>query len=625
LFFLGEDTERVVSVLERLGVCQIERVPTELKDYLAPYFPAQFRDAFRRLRDLYEPLAQRWQLASQGFADVPHVPTADEMNRLARSMETVSAQVAELARRARQLAQRETELEHFDEYVKALAELDIDVAALADLRFLHLRVGTVPLENFNRLKESAALTEDVVLPLGTRRDRAHVMVVGAGGITPDLEGLLVKADFEPIDTSDSIFAADADNIQQRLAQEAAAVPKQFHELEREEKQVQDGSRALLLHAAQVVAGATVLAECEGAIEGRAPLAFLTGWVARDRLTELKEALARDVRNPVAVTHEPPGDGDDGQPPSDCTVPAIFRPGVSLVSLYGPPGYDEINPTLVLALSTPLLFGMMFGDVGYGVLLAAAAILLRRWLGHWIAVVLSCSLASVVFGFLYGSVFGVEHWLPAIWLRPMDEPFRLLAFSLWAGVGFIVLAFLLKAASLLRQGRRQEALLGFQGGGGAVLYFGAVFVCRSLYVDQAVSVPAMLLFVGGLALTAIHAANELNTQGRSAVAELATEYFHGILSLLTNTLSFLRLAAFALSHAALSMALFFLVEMIPPTTLGWALRVVVLVVGSTVALVLHVLVVAVQTIRLQFYEGLTRYFRGDGRVFQPLQFPETTQM
>jgi V/A-type H+-transporting ATPase subunit I len=122
-------------------------------------------------------------------------------------------------------------------------------------------------------------------------------------------------------------------------------------------------------------------------------------------------------------------------------------------------------------------------------------------------------------------------------------------------------------------------------------------------------------------TAWHVASELREHGHAVLGSMATEFFHGALSLLTNTLSFLRLAAFALNHGALSMALFLVVEQLPVGPLGWVLRGLVLVAGSAVILVLDVLVVAVQTVRLEFYEGLTRYFRGDGKEFLPLRFPE----
>jgi V/A-type H+-transporting ATPase subunit I len=520
----------------------------------------------------------------------------------------------------------------------------------------------VPAENLDRLRESAELGEDLVLSLGKIDDRAHVLVIGAGGISPDLEGLLAKAHFAPVDLTVKNFAAKwdggspstphqpetsvraessssltlrvnvkdssipltSDEILANVAAESSTVAARLGELERDELELRALSSQRVLAAAGLLARAAVFAECEGALEGRAPAAFLSGWVPLSELPNLERQLRREIRNPVAVVQEilPRETGRGAQPPSLMPVPLLFRSGARLVTLYGQPGYGELNPTIILAATAPLFFGMMFGDVGQGLLLAILALALRRRLGTWLAPALACSLGCTAFGFLYGSAFGFEGWLPALWLRPMSEPFRLLAVALWIGVVFLLITFVLKVANLLLQGRWFEAACSFQGLAGAIFYAGGVIALRAVYCGNAVPLAALVLGTSGVVLTAIHAASEIRSHGREALTNLTAEYFHGLISLFTNTLSFLRLAAFALNHAALSLALFLLVEMIPPTPLGWAARILALVTGSTFILTLDALVVAVQTIRLEFYEGLTRYFRGDGQPYQPLRFPET---
>jgi V/A-type H+-transporting ATPase subunit I len=121
---------------------------------------------------------------------------------------------------------------------------------------------------------------------------------------------------------------------------------------------------------------------------------------------------------------------------------------------------------------------------------------------------------------------------------------------------------------------------------------------------------------------MHAAHEIRTAGTTALAAFVGEFLHEALTLVTNTLSFLRLAAFALNHGALSLALFLVLDMIPTGAAWLPGRIVVFVIGSTVLLVLDALLITVQTIRLEFYEGLTRYYRGDGRPYRPLQFTGT---
>lgn len=375
----------------------------------------------------------------------------------------------------------------------------------------------------------------------------------------------------------------------------------------------------------MVSRAAVFVECESVLEGRAPVSFLNGWVARDQVERLRQALADEVSSPVAVVSQPPVDHKMlTDAPSDLDVPRIFQPGAQLVSLYGPPGYNELNPTLVISATTPLMFGMMFGDVGHGLLLLLATLGLRRWLRAWVAVGVSCSLAAIVFGFLYGSVFGIEDSLPALWMRPMEEPFRLLAVALWTGVLFVLLTYLLKTASLLRQRLWTAAFIGLQGLAGAVFYLGAVLAVRAVYAGDRIPPLGAGLLTISLLLVGWHTGLEIRQHGRAVLADMVSEYFHALLTQLTNTLSFLRLAAFALAHAALALATFLVMETIPPTAVGWVFRVGVFLFGTAVILVLDGLAVAIQTVRLQLYEGLARYFRGDGQVYRPLRFDETLE-
>jgi len=99
--------------------------------------------------------------------------------------------------------------------------------------------------------------------------------------------------------------------------------------------------------------------------------------------------------------------------------------------YGVPRYGEIDPTVLFAVSFVLMFGMMFGDVGHGLTIALAGLLLRRRLGQFAALAIAIGASSTVFGLLYGSVFGFEHLLPALWMSPLTDPMRMLAWR-WVG-------------------------------------------------------------------------------------------------------------------------------------------------------------------------------------------------
>jgi V/A-type H+-transporting ATPase subunit I len=625
LFFLSDNLPDVISVLGRLRICHINRQPSPLKEYLEPYFPEAFRSAYQQLREPYEALAQRWHLtgAAELATAARQIPSISVMLRLTEELTRCRQQVNAFDEQQRELEQRQEQLTQFAYYLRALATLEVDFTTLAELRFLHVRAGTVPLENLQRLQESARLAEDLVLSIGTQQDRAFVLVLGAGSISADLEGLLTKAHFVPLPQQVAPATRRSESIAPQLDAEAQAIREQLRAIERKIAHLCERAKPVVLEGAAVLAQAAVLIECDGALESRAPLAFLRGWVPADRLSELEQTLLREVPTPVVLVREPATDSQEqGPPPSVLRVPTLFLPGAVLVRLFGVPAPDELNPALILAITAPFLFGMMFGDLGQSSLIIGLALAFRRRVGPWLAPLVACGMSSFVFGLLYGSIFGMEEWLPALWLRPLKEPFRLLTASLTVGVAFLLLTFMLKAVNLVLQRQWQQALLSFQGGAGAVCYLSAIWLVKDFSRGESVHAPELILLVTGLVMLGLGAVHEIRVTGLSALTQLGTELFHGGLSLITNTLSFLRLAAFALNHGALSLALFLVADAIPRTPVGWLARGLVLVVGTVVILVLDLLVVGVQTIRLEFYEGLTRYYRGDGKEFLPLRFRGT---
>ena len=172
LFFLAADAPAVVSALARLRACEPDRAPTELKDYLVPYFPDDFRVAVRQLRERYEPLASRWALTGEVDLNAfePRVPTVEEIARLTEALQPVYERAVAIDGEVKERRRRQVDIDHVVYQVRALIDLGIDVAGLADLRYLHLKAGSVPAENVERLRDSAELSGDVVLILGKQAE-----------------------------------------------------------------------------------------------------------------------------------------------------------------------------------------------------------------------------------------------------------------------------------------------------------------------------------------------------------------------------------------------------------------------------------------------------------------------
>lgn len=357
---------------------------------------------------------------------------------------------------------------------------------------------------------------------------------------------------------------------------------------------------------------------------RGELAALAGWVPVARESDLAARLA-DVGAGV-VPLEPPRGLD---PPTLLHDGGGMRRSFSpLVQTYSTVPYADVDPTVAAGLAYMFMFGMMFGDAGHGALLVLAGLMLRsgrpaglaRWRGIW-PFVLGSGAAAMVFGVLYGEFFGPTGIVPVLWLAPLEDPVTLLGVAI--GVGAVLLAgsYVLGTTNRWREGGWPLALSAASGVAGAALFTGL-----GLVVLGVVSSLSWLLPVGsvvaaagiGLAYVGFLAAAGGSMAG---VAQATVELFDVVIRLGTNLVSFARLAAFGLTHAAIGLIVW------DGTAALWGsgglallAAVVVFVVGNVVAFALEALVAGVQALRLEYYELFSRVFSGEGRPFRPWHLP-----
>lgn len=331
------------------------------------------------------------------------------------------------------------------------------------------------------------------------------------------------------------------------------------------------------------------------------LVWITGWTDDLDGRRLGAALDRaQSRALLRLTRPPAG----ARPPQVLNNPGWLKPFELFARALGVPGSDEADPTPLLVVIVPLLFGYMFGDVGQGLVLMLVGFwLMRRF--ELARLIVLCGASATVFGLLFGSLFGIEHLIPALWLHPMSEPLTVLAVPLLFAVGLLSLGHLLSGLGARRRGRLGDWLL--VDAGFLVMYLGLVLM---LVLEGAglgwLPLAGLAWYLIGSYLVAHRLLGAITAIGH---------LLENGLQLLTNTLSFARVGAFALAHAALSSAIVTMADAAP----AWA-AIVILVMGNLVILLLEGLVVSIQTTRLVLFEFFNRFLRGTGRVFTPLPAP-----
>ncbi len=351
-------------------------------------------------------------------------------------------------------------------------------------------------------------------------------------------------------------------------------------------------------------------------------AVFVGWAPKPALATLAVRLAAAGASLVELRRP------RGQQPPTLLAPAPaadpFRP---LLSTYGAVPYRDLDPTPFVAVTYCLMFGMMFGDVGDGLLIVLAALALRRARDPRLAplrrvwpMIAALGAAAVVFGALYGELFGPTKLLPTLWLAPLDEPTRLLGFAIAAGVCLLAASYLIGIVNRWREGGPALALTARSGIPGFALLLGGALAA----VGAIAHLGPLEIFGFGLAAVAVVPLTVgLRAEaggGATGVFEVVIGVFDSLLRLFSNIFSFARLAAFGLMHAAIGQVVLHAAGSLIGTPIGDLAAALTFVVGSAAAFALEGLVVAVQALRLEYYELFSRLFAGEGRPFRPFSLP-----
>ena len=533
-----------------------------------------------------------------------------------------------------QLQRQVQELQARTDQVEPYRALDVPLDSLRPSPFLHFVTGTLPVGAVDRVAEGQ---RTVVLPLPLSKGRQPILALTMAKEQTALEETLRQAGFQgeelPVlkELTPERVLAESQQEQERLSQKLAL-------LEEEGRALATETSGPLAEIEQWAATERHLTAAEQLFSGTAASVLIAGWIPAIDAPSAEEELRRCTGGCCAVELTDANNVPQQEVPVLLRHSRLLRPFEMLVTAYGLPRYGEVAPTLFVAISYVLMFGMMFGDVGHGslVALAGAGLVLaggaakRRDVG---VLLLANGLSSAGFGAAYGSYFGLpglkEH---ALWRDPLEgDPMALMLLAIGLGVALMSVGLVLNIINRLRRGQLVEGLLDKFGVVGVVFYWGALILAAKSAAIQAQGwwAWAVLVFLAAPVgcwtvkepLTLWwhrRAGRETEPSGMAgAMTESLVGAFEGILLYLANTISFVRLAAYAMSHAALLMAAFTLAEQVRSLSpAGSVLAATVIVLGNIIAILLEGIVAAVQALRLEYYEFFGKFFSGDGQPFKP---------
>ena len=586
------------------------------------------------------PYREEWKLANDLVQNLPAQNTPVRERSLEEAVDAVRSIRQTLAQLNDREAELEKQLETYTasyEQVAPFTQLNYDISSILHFRCIKFRFGRISLEYFEKFQSFVYDAVDTIL-FKCREDEEYVWLVY---FTPSpcadkVDAIYASMHFERLFLPDD-YEGTPKEAAQLLEEKIAGVKADLEKLRKERQSVLESRREELTGAAERLNRYTrnfdvrKLAACTNHDDNT--FFILCGWMtARDAAAFQKES---ESDKDLFLILEPDHNDILSKPPTKMRNPGIFRPFEMFIQMYGLPDYNEIDPTILVAITYSVFFGFMFGDMGQGLCLLIGGFLLYRAKKMNLAAIISCcGFFSTIFGFLFGSIFGFEDIIDAAWLRPGEAmttlPFigrlnTVFVIAVALGMGIIILTMILNIINSIRAHDPEKTWFDTNGAAGLVFYAAMASVIvlfmtghplpAGIVLAVMFGIPLLLMFFKE-PLTALVEKKAAAIEGGKGmfVVQGFFELFEVLLSYFSNTISFVRVGAFAVSHAAMMEVVLMLAgyESGSASSVNW----LVVVLGNVFVCGMEGLIVGIQVLRLEYYELFSRFYRGTGRAFKP---------
>ncbi|MDR2398464.1 MAG: V-type ATP synthase subunit I [Spirochaetaceae bacterium] len=667
LTVLERDVDRLITFLGRQGVMQFslhpeERLPldaaqTKQKEVVRARDEALYQgiqEQLEKLKSLSVYLGLEIALEPEETSLFPGPAEAalvEEMHRV----------VTALTAKEHALIQEREHLEVTLNEARAFSDLNTPLSALDQLSYLTLRLGRLD------LKEQADLRERlegraVIISLGDDRVAAATSRKGRFALDSELK----KHAFIPIPVPEGDHQIPPELLSS-LERRFGEMIQELHDLEKRKELLRAEYGAQLRALAGSYSMAAIATQLRGKLVVSKNLYVLSGWVPADTLKNLVEELAELTDGRLAVRSFDPdeiGTVKEGKE----KVPVLLKHGAfvrsfeRIVFSYGAPLYGTIDPTPFVAVFFTILFGIMFGDVGQGFVLLLLGILTgKRGIKAlssfrvYSTPLIAVGCASMVMGLLSGSVFAHEELLvgptqkvlgffmgltgqtgepPERILHLMPEAdnieklFYFFGFTLAVGIILTSIGLWVNIINQMALKHYEKALFSKTGIAGVLLFWYALFIAARCLLGGrfhrldcvGLMTPVFFIFFGPIIGRLMAKERPLLPEGLMVfIVEGFVEILETLSTYISNTVSFLRVGAFALSHGVLSFIIFTLSGMVSHVTGGPLFSLIIMLVGNVVIILLEGMIVAIQVVRLQYYEFFSKFFTETGVEFSPFRF------
>ncbi|MDD5354057.1 MAG: V-type ATPase 116kDa subunit family protein [bacterium] len=623
ILVLKEKAEEVVSKLLKKGIfhpVDLRQIETNIET-LTPYQVEKEFAEWEALDLSLRDLCRRLELSYDYNPGV----NLEEFNqaKVQQIVEKIEAEAYPLAEKrdvlASELKTKETMLSQVKDF------LPFPVKRSAGYSFLEVATGKIEEKNISLLAQNLENIPHVIYPFRKDPDgRLLTVIIGLRRDRAVLEKVLKEFYWQKVEYTEDEPQIPKE-VEKKIREEIVAYKTKLAESKIQIKALGEHFRGDLEKIKYFIALKKSLLKAKRFSYTTEKTAVLSGWVP----AEMKEETVREIRKLAGQAYvEEKRAEDTGMAMEDIPVKlkhtAMVKPFGLLLEAYGLPRYGTIDPTIFVAFSFLLMFGAMFGDIGHGLILVLASLFFFKSANEKVkqagALILYCGASSTIFGWLYGSVFGYE--FASVWPHPINNIMQMFKVSVIFGVTIISTGILINVANSIRDKNYQKALFDKTGLIAGAVYWLVLAIVTKVFIQKTPISPIYmtLMIIGVAALflkpfVSYFLSREKENFFLFVVENLIdmVEFFMGYLA---NTVSFIRVAAFALAHAGLFLAIFELSSItrgIGGGTVSW----LIIILGNIFVILLEGLVVSIQSVRLNYYEFFSKFFVTGKKEYKPL--------
>jgi V/A-type H+-transporting ATPase subunit I len=531
------------------------------------------------------------------------------------------------------IKQLEADIKRYKEALQQIENIegfDISFEDLFHAKFVSLRFGKLPLDSVERLRFYRH-KPFIFMPLHEDKEKHELwcLYLMANEYEREIDNLFTSMYFERIHIPDFVSGTPGSAmvaLREYIGKCEKEIEIAKQELQRLASDYQEG----LSQTKGEIEFLYKMYDAKKYVVGLGDRVSISGFIEKSKVDEF-EAHFKMIPS-IEIDVRPATSDKRLKPPTKLKNNWFTRPFQVFVEMYGMPTYGDIDPTTFMAITYTLLFGIMFGDVGQGLLVALIGFLLGKFKNWSLGPILvRVGFSGAFFGLLYGEIFGNEEilhhfyqeilhidFLPFVAMDPSNT-MTLLFIAIGLGAIILFTAIILNTIYKFKKKDYAEAICSPNGVSGMILYgftlttivtmVLGINILNIFTVLTFIVIPVLLIFFKEPIHRKFHHEAMFPDGIGGFITEGFFELFEVILSYVTNTLSFMRVGGFVLSHAGLMLVVKVLA--------GADANPIVMALGNLFVMGLEGLIVGIQVLRLEFYEMFSRYYDGDGFAFNPI--------